>query len=96
MEFLKQTINLMQSENYKERFLAEYWQTKIRYEKLKHFNNQIEAAMILGADSMMPVEEPEHDCPLHLLQEQQAAMGKYLKMLELRAVIEKIDLNEVL
>lgn len=89
MEFLKQTINLMQSENYKERFLAEYWQTKIRYEKLKAFNNKIEAAIINCTT------EPEHDCPLHLLQEQQAAMGKYLHMLELRAVIEKIDLNEV-
>ena len=92
---LEKTIKLMQSENYKDRFIAEYWQTKIRYEKLKHFNNQIEAAMIQKSDSIIPVEEPKHDCPLHLLQEQQAAMGKYLKMLELRAVIEKIELNEV-
>ena len=87
---LEKTIKLMQSENYKERFLAEYWQTKIRYEKLKDFNNKIEAAIINCT------AEPEHDCPLHLLQEQQCAMGKYLHMLELRAVIENIDLNEVL
>ena len=32
---LKETIELMCSENYKERFVAEYHQVKIRYEKLK-------------------------------------------------------------
>lgn len=41
---LKNTIGMMQSENYKERFKAEYYQTKIRYEKLKKFNTKIEAA----------------------------------------------------
>lgn len=30
---LKDTIKLMTSEDYKERFAAEYLQTKIRYEK---------------------------------------------------------------
>ena len=93
---LHKTATYMVSGDYKKRFIAEYWQTKIRYEKLKAFNNKIEAAMILKSDSIIPVEEPKHYCPLHLLQEQQAAMGKYLKMLELRAVIEKIELNEVL
>lgn len=89
MKELKDTIELMNSENYKERFIAEYWQTKIRYKKLKAFNNKIEAALLNCT------AEPAHDCPLHLLQEQQAAMGKYLHMLELRAVIEKIDLNDI-
>jgi hypothetical protein len=32
---LKETVELMNSENYKERFIAEYHQVKIRYEKLK-------------------------------------------------------------
>ena len=89
---LKDTIGFMNSKDYRERFIAEYWQTRIRYEKLKDFCNRIEAAMINGT------EEPKHDCPLYLLQEQQAAMGKYLHFLELRAVIEKIDfykINEV-
>ena len=31
---LKDTIDLMNSGDYKERFIAEYYQTKIRYEKL--------------------------------------------------------------
>ena len=32
---LKDTIELMQSEDYKDRFKAEYFQLKIRYDKLK-------------------------------------------------------------
>ena len=43
---LSDTKNLMESLNYKERFIAEYWQTKLRYEKLKAFCNKIEAAQI--------------------------------------------------
>jgi hypothetical protein len=35
---------------------------------------------------------PVHDCPDHLLREQQAAMGEYLHILEVRAVIEGIEL----
>lgn len=31
---LKDTIKLMESKDYKERFKAEYYQTKIRWEKL--------------------------------------------------------------
>ena len=31
---LKDTIEMMNSENFQERFKAEYWQTKIRYDKL--------------------------------------------------------------
>ena len=31
---LNDTVKMMNSANYKERFKAEYWQTKIRYEKL--------------------------------------------------------------
>lgn len=31
---LKDTIKIMNSSDYKERFKAEYYQTKIRYEKL--------------------------------------------------------------
>lgn len=83
---LKDTITSMQSEDYKERFKAEYYQTKIRYEKLKDFNNRIEAAQLTCK------KEPEHDCPLHLLQGQQRSMGEYLHILELRAKIEGIVL----
>ena len=90
---LKETVELMNSDNYKARFVAEYWQTKIRYEKLKHFNNIIEASYITDGEKTCVVE-PEHDCPLSLLREQQKAMGDYLHILELRALIEDIKLEE--
>ena len=88
---LKDTIEMMNSDDYKERFKAEYHQTKIRYEKLKAFNTKIEAAKNLiyaGKDTVMP----KHDCPDNLLTEQQAIMGNYLRILEVRAVIEGIEL----
>jgi hypothetical protein len=81
------TVEGMLSTDYKERFKAEYQQTKIRYEKLKAFNTRISAA---GIDES--VEMPKHDCPAMLLKSQQAAMGEYLHILEVRAVIEGIDL----
>ncbi len=84
---LKDTTELMNSANYKERFTAEYWQTKIRYEKLKTFCDRIEAAERLG------VEAPKHDCPLNLLREQQHVMGEYLHLLEVRAQIERVNLK---
>lgn len=83
---LASTYAGMVSADYKERFLAEYAQTKIRYEKLKHFCNLIEAADIVGSD------RPVHDCPLPLLRQQQRSMGEYLHHLEIRAVIEEIPL----
>lgn len=85
---LRDTVTLMNSADYKDRFIAEYHQTKIRYEKLKDFNNRIEAAQIVHKN------EPEHDCPLYLLREQQTAMGQYLHVLEVRAKIENIDLDK--
>ena len=88
---LKNTAALMNSDNYKERFKAEYYQTKIRYEKLKAFNTRIEAAhRTRGCENA--INEPKHDCPPELLREQQALMGQYLHTLEVRAVIEGIDL----
>ena len=90
---LKKTSELMLDSNYKKRFIAEYWQTKIRYEKLKAFNTKIEAAD-LTKYSLHAVEEPKHDCPYDLLRSQQRAMGEYLHILEVRAVIENIDLDE--
>lgn len=77
----------MKSNDYRERFKAEYYQTKIRYEKLKTFNTKIEASQ-----RSLVKEEPKHDCPYTILREQQAIMGEYLHILELRAVIEGIEL----
>ena len=88
------TVAGMLSPDYKERFKAEYRQTKIRYEKLKAFCNKIEATQRTHIEPFAPkkVEEPKHDCPVELLREQQSAMGQYLHTLEIRAVIEGIEL----
>lgn len=79
---LKDTIEMMQSADYKERFKAEYWQTKIRYTKLHN--------MLIKADAHTLDFTPT--CPLDLLRDQKAAMGKYLYHLEVRAEIEGIKL----
>ena len=89
---LNDTIPMMKSADYKERFKAEYYQTKIRYEKLKAFNNKIEAANATGPMGALGIEMPKHDCPEWMLKEQQNLMGQYLHILEVRAVIEGIEL----
>lgn len=82
------TVDGMLSADYKERFKAEYQQTRIRYERLKAFNNRIEASFVTGGN----VANPPHECPDDLLREQQNVMGRYLHILEVRAVIEGVDL----
>ena len=79
---LKDTIGMMNSPDYKERFKAEYYQTKIRYEKLHKMCVKYEA----GTLNFTPT------CSLELLKEQKAAMGRYLGCLEVRAEIEDIKL----
>lgn len=79
---LQDTIELMQSKDYKERFKAEYYQTKIRYEKLHKMVIKYEA----GTLNFTP------NCSLELLKRQAAAMGNYLYCLEMRAEIEGIEL----
>lgn len=86
------TVSGMLSPDYKERFKAEYQQTKIRYEKLKAFNNRIDAAHSTAFKGALGVEMPKHNCPDELLREQQSIMGQYLHILEVRAVIEGIEL----
>ena len=81
---MKDTVQLMLSENYKDRFVAEYRQTKARYEKLHRMVVKYEA----GKLDFTPT------CPIELLKEQKAAMGKYLYMLEVRAEMEGVDLGE--
>lgn len=86
---LKDTIEMMTSEDYKERFKAEYSQLKIRLNKLTDLNNKIEASKRSGGS----VEEPAHNCPHTLLRRQQSAMSNYLRLLQIRAVIEGIALD---
>lgn len=67
---LKETVEMMYSDDYKEQFKAEYYQTLIRYEKLKKFNTRIEAADMMMFEKDRNIEMPKHDSPLHLLREQ--------------------------
>lgn len=79
---LKDTIDMMLSDDYKERFRAEYYQTKIRYDKLHKMCIKYEA----GTLNFTPT------CSLELLQEQKRYMGMYLHKLEVRAEKEGIEL----
>ena len=85
MEDLKSTVALMESDDYQERLIAEYWQTKIRYERLKKYNNTIEAHN--GTEV-----EPPHTCSLEFLRTQEKAMARYLSILEKRIAIEQIPI----
>ena len=83
------TVHLMLSADYKDRFVAEYRQTKIRYGKLKAYCDRIEMAMM----HPRKVEMPPHECDLELLRQQQHYMGCYLGTLEKRAFVEGIRLD---
>ena len=85
---LSDTVTGMNSDDYKERFKAEYAQTFIRYSKLKNFCDRIELAEVYKTGA----KAPKHDCPLSLLREQQKYMGLYLRCLEKRAILENIIL----
>lgn len=88
MKELKDTIELMNSSDYKEGFKAEYFQTKIRYEKLRKMIIKHEAEKLHFKLNSTPL------CYIELLKEQAANMWKYLYALEVRAEIENIDLEE--
>lgn len=81
---LVETADMMNSPDYKERFKAEYWQTKIRWRKLHRMLVKYEAGT-LGF---------EPSCSLELLKKQAFHMGNYIHILEIRAEIESIDLEE--
>lgn len=81
---LKETIELMKSSDYKDRFMAEYYQTRIRFEKLTTMLDKYQ----LGTLSFEP------SCPIDLLVEQRKYMLQYLRGLEIRAEIEGIKLDE--
>lgn len=80
---LKDTIDLMNSTDYKQRFKAEYLQTKIRYDKLDAMTVKYEAETLNFTPS----------CSLELLKEQKKYMENYIRTLKIRAEIEKINLN---
>lgn len=80
---LKDTIELMTSEDYKERFKAEYLQLKIRIEGLKKMLIKWDAGKL---DFTPP-------CPRSTYLTQKRYMEEYLNQLEVRAEIEDINLE---
>ena len=81
MRELRDTITLMTSDDYKDRFKAEYYQLKIRHEKLLNMLARIDTGTL----------EFEPKSSISLLAEQCAAMGRYLSVLEARAKVEGIE-----
>lgn len=79
---LKDTIELMTSEDFKDRFKAEYYQTKIRHDKLHKMVVKMDAGTL----------DFEPTCGIDLFKEQLGYMSKYLYVLEVRAQIEGIEL----
>ena len=79
---LKDTIRMMESEDYKERFKAEYYQIVIRYKKL--------SSMLEKWDNGTLEFNPT--CPRSTYNIQVKAMTDYIAILEARAVMEGIVL----
>ena len=80
---LKDTVEMMNSADYKKRFRAEYQQNVIRYQKL--------VAMLEKWDKEELKFEPV--CPRSTYNMQIKAMTDYIAVLEARAVMEGISLE---
>lgn len=81
---LKDTISMMTSDDYKERFKAEYYQVKIRHEKLETMIEKWDADEL----NFVPT------CPREIYDEQLVYMLNYMYILEHRAELEGIDLSD--
>ena len=81
---LKDTIEMMTSEDFKERFKAEYYQLLIRFDSLT-------SMLIKWEDNMLDFEPK---CSKETLENQVIFMQGYMNILRLRAEIEEIDLSE--
>ena len=79
---LSQTIDMMTSDDYKERFRAEYGQVVIRYKKLTNMLKEWDN----GTLGFNPT------CPRSTYNIQIKAMTDYIAILEARAVMENIIL----
>lgn len=81
---LKDMVTLMNSDDYKERFKAEFWQLKHRLDKL----NDMLARYDKGTLDYIP------DTPILWLKQQAHAMQEYLDALSIRCDYENIDVYE--
>lgn len=77
---LADTVELMTSENYKDRFRAECYQLSIRLDKLNEFITKYEDESL----------EFKPTVSIDILREQYKAMQKYQDILMARAVLEEI------
>ena len=82
-EVLAATATLMTSEDYKDRFKAEYIQLKNRYEGLKRMTDNWDNGIL----NFTPA------CPRAIYNFQLRAMKEYLDILEVRAKMEGINLE---
>ena len=80
---IREIAHLLISDDYKQRFVGEYWELRIRLEKLEDMLRKEE----LGVLGFKP------DCPIGILRDQAHLMHSYLEILEQRAIYEKIDLT---
>lgn len=80
---LSDTVEMMTSPDYKQRFKAEYYQLVTRYRKLQ--------SMVINWDNRKLTFTPT--CPRSTYILQLKAMEDYVAVLEARAVMEHIDLG---
>ena len=79
---LKDTVEMMLSDDYKERFKAEYWQTKIRHDKLQK--------MVDNWDKL----DFTPTCTYNTYVCQLLAMETYMTLLRNRAEQEDVELGD--
>ena len=79
---LKDTVELMNSEDFKERFKAEYYQLSLRLDAL--------TSMLIKWENNMLDFEPK--CSKEILESQVIYMKGYINILRFRAQIEEIEL----
>ena len=83
---LADTVEMMNSSDYKERFKAEYAQLAIRYYGLRNMLEKWDNGTL----------EFEPTCPRSTYNLQIKAMTDYIAVLEARAVMENVDLEDVI
>ena len=83
---LVDTVEMMNSSDYKERFKAEYAQLVIRYYGLRNMLEKWDNGTL----------DFEPTCPRSIYNLQIKAMTDYIAVLEARAVMENVDLKDVI
>lgn len=82
---LTNTIELMASSDYKDRFRAEYYQLVTRLRKLVETITMYETGEL----------DFEPTCPIDVLRDQVASMRNYQAVLQHRAMLENISLEVI-